>query len=506
MTRRRNPASRSSGWARRRGVEALANPAVMSLRQLQAEVAALARADDTSRRRWACDRPDCDGLPHPGWLHNHARASQHVPSWAWTVWMLLTGRGWGKTRTAAEAVREWAKTPGLQIAVIAKNATLVRDICFDSPKSGLLAIIPPEDISKYNSSLGETTIKLRNGTIIRGFGAETPDNLRGWAFDKVWCDEYAAWSRNTAQEVYDMAWFCLREADSPQMLISTTPKPLPHVKRLVERGRRQEQKHREGGDRPRVVLTRGHMSENDANLSSAARGELEEEYAGTRQGRQELSGELLEDVEGALWKGWMFEVEGFRLHAENVPELDRVVVAIDPATKSHENADQTAFTVAGRGIPNVSTYGDSRPHAYLLHAEQGRHTPTASMRRAAELYHQHQADCVVIEANNGGDYLPALLMEVDPTVNWRIVHATRGKRARSAPVAQVYEQARAHHVGPVRLFAELEEQQTTFVGLGETEDSPDLLDSSVWAVWDLLLDPAMPPPRKADDQRLSGRR
>lgn len=128
------------------------------------------------------------------------------------------------------------------------------------------------------------------------------------------------------------------------------------------------------------------------------------------------------------------------------------------------------------------------------------------MRRAAELYRQHQADCVVIEANNGGDYLPALLMEVDPTVNWRIVHATRGKRARSAPVAQVYEQARAHHVGPVRLFAELEEQQTTFVGLGETEDSPDLLDSSVWAVWDLLLDPAMPPPRKADDQRLSWRR
>ncbi|GAA0695304.1 terminase family protein [Kitasatospora atroaurantiaca] len=478
----------------------------MSLQQLQAEVAALVRADDMSRRRWACDRPDCDGLPHAGWLHNHARDSQRVPVWAWTVWMLLTGRGWGKTRTAAETVKEWAKTPGLQIAVVAKNATLVRDICFDSPKSGLLAIIPAEDIARYNSSLGETTIRLRNGTVIRGFGAETPDNLRGWAFDKAWCDEYAAWSRNTAQDVYDMLWFCLREADTPQMLISTTPKPLPHIKRLVERGRRQEQRHQEGGDAPRVVLTRGHMRDNDANLSPAARAELDEQYAGTRLGRQELSGELLEDVEGALWQGWMLEVEGFRQHRENLPDMERVVVAVDPATKSHENADHTAFTVAGRGWPLTTAYGDNRPRGYVLHAEQDRFTPTAAMRRAAELYHEYQADCVVIEANNGGDYLPALLQEVDPRVSWRIVHATRGKRARAAPVAQLYEQSRVHHVGAARLFAELEEQMTTFVGQGETEDSPDQLDSMVWALWDLFLDPTMPVPRSQDDKRLAGRR
>lgn len=420
--------------------------------------------------------------------------------------MLLTGRGWGKTRTAAETVKEWAKTPGLQIAVVAKNATLVRDICFDSPKSGLLAIIPAEDIARYNSSLGETTIRLRNGTVIRGFGAETPDNLRGWAFDKAWCDEYAAWSRNTAQDVYDMLWFCLREADTPQMLISTTPKPLPHIKRLVERGRRQEQRHQEGGDAPRVVLTRGHMRDNDANLSPAARAELDEQYAGTRLGRQELSGELLEDVEGALWQGWMLEVEGFRQHRENLPDMERVVVAVDPATKSHENADHTAFTVAGRGWPLTTAYGDNRPRGYVLHAEQDRFTPTAAMRRAAELYHEYQADCVVIEANNGGDYLPALLQEVDPRVSWRIVHATRGKRARAAPVAQLYEQSRVHHVGAARLFAELEEQMTTFVGQGETEDSPDQLDSMVWALWDLFLDPTMPVPRSQDDKRLAGRR
>ncbi|MFJ2247499.1 terminase large subunit domain-containing protein [Streptomyces sp. NPDC094461] len=420
--------------------------------------------------------------------------------------MLLTGRGWGKSRTAAEAVWEWAKTPGSQIAVVARNATLVRDICFDSPKSGLLSVIPPEEVVKYKSSLGETTLLLKNGTLIRGFGAETPDNLRGWAFDKAWLDEYAAWSRHTAQEVYDMVWFCLREAELPQVVISTTPKPLPHVKRLVERGRAQEKRHREGGEPPRVVLTRGHMRENDANLSAAARAELEEDYAGTRLGRQELSGELLEDVEGALWKGWMLEVEGFRPRPEHLPDLQRVVVAVDPATKSHENADMTAFTVAGRGYPVESMFGDDRPRGYLLHAEQDRHTPTQAMKRAATLYHEHRADCVVIEANNGGDYLPALLEQVDPTVNWRIVHATRGKRARAAPAAQLYEQARVSHVGSARVFAELEEQMTTFVGQGETEDSPDLLDSAVWALWDLFLDPMMSAPRGGDDKRLNGRR
>ncbi|MGW3067783.1 phage terminase large subunit family protein [Streptomyces sp. NPDC001130] len=496
----------SRGWAKRRLIEGFADPSVMSVEQLKAEVAELVRADELSARRWACEVPGCDGLPHEGWRHHHARAAQRQPSWLWTVWMLLTGRGWGKSRTAAEAVREWAKTPGLQIAVVAKNATLVRDICFDSPKSGLLSVIPPEDVAKYNSSLGETTLRLKNGTLIRGFGAETPDNLRGWAFDKAWCDEYAAWSRHTAQEVYDMLWFCLREADTPQVVISTTPKPLPHVKRLVERGRTQERAHREGGAAPRVVLTRGHMRENDANLSAAARAELEEEYVGTRLGRQELSGELLEDVEGALWKGWMLEVEGFRPRPEHLPDLQRVVVAVDPATKSHENADMTAFTVAGRGFLVETMFGDDRPRGYLLHCEQDRHTPTQAMKRAAQLYHEHRADCVVIEANNGGDYLPALLEQVDPTVNWRIVHATRGKRARAAPAAQLYEQARVHHVGAARVFAELEEQMTTFVGQGETEDSPDLLDSAVWALWDLFLDPTMPPPRGGDDQRLSGRR
>ncbi|KPI15698.1 hypothetical protein OK074_2143 [Actinobacteria bacterium OK074] len=478
---------------------ALPDPAGMSDAELRAEISALIESDTASARRWSCARPGCDGLPHEGWLHHHARASQRLPAGDWAAWMMLTGRGWGKTKSAAEAVREWAATPGTMIAVVAKNATLVKEICFESPKSGLLAVLPHDDVRRYSPGNGLTTLRLTNGSAIYGFGAETPDNLRGFAFDKGWLDEYAAWNRHTAQSVYDMLWFCLREAPSPQVVISTTPKPLPHVKRLVERGRRPGST---------VVLTTGRTEDNRANLSDAALAELDAEYGGTRLGRQELDGVLLEDVEGALWKQWMFEVEGFRIARGALPPLDRLVVAVDPAVTATETADLTAFTVAGRSFPLEQMYGDRRPRGYVLHAEQDRHTPTAAMRRAAALYHQHQADCVVIEANNGGDYLPALLAEVDPTVPCRLVHATRGKRARAAPAAMLYEQSRVSHVGSPRTFAVLEEQMTTYVGASEAEEqSPDLLDSCVWALTDLFLDASAPgTPAKAADQRLSGRR
>ncbi|WP_406354192.1 terminase large subunit domain-containing protein [Streptomyces sp. NBC_00658] len=477
----------------------LPDPAGISDAQLHAEITALIEADARAARRWSCDRPDCDGLPHEGWLHHHARATQRLPEGGWAAWLMLTGRGWGKTKSAAEAVRDWTTAPGTMIAVVAKNATLVKEICFESPKSGLLAVIPPEDIRRYNPGNGLTILRLKNGSAIYGFGAETPDNLRGFAFDKGWLDEYAAWNRHTAQSVYDMLWFCLREAPSPQVVISTTPKPLPHVKRLVERGRRANSS---------VVLTTGRTEDNRANLSDAALAELDSEYGGTRLGSQELDGVLLEDVEGALWKQWMFEVEGFRVARHAVPPLERVVVAVDPAVTTTDSADFTAFTVAGRSYPLEQMYGDRRPRGYVLHAEQDRYTPTAAMRRAAALYHEHQADCVVIEANNGGEYLPALLTEVDPTVQWRIVHATRNKRARAAPVAMLYEQSRITHVGPPRPFTALEEQMTTYVGASEHEEkSPDLLDSCVWALTDLFLAHSVSDvPNQAADRRLTGRR
>jgi phage terminase large subunit-like protein len=471
-------------------------------------------AQRRSARRWACDIKNCDGRRHTGWLHPHARATQRPPKWAWTTWLLLTGRGWGKTRTASELIKVWASKPNQHIAVVAKTATLCREICFESPKSGLLSVIPPEDIASWHSDISNIRLILKNGTIIRGFGAEVPDNLRGWAFDKGWCDEYAAWNRHTAQAVYDMLWFCLREAELPQVIISTTPKPLPHIVKLVERHRAQVKRLIDAGvdlaagvAGPRVAMTVGKMSDNKANLSAAALEELNDNFDGTRLGDQELDGELLEDVEGALWQRWMFEVEGFRVDPALVPVMDRVVVAVDPATTTTEQADESGIAVMGRGQWRDEKYADNRPRGYVFHSEAQKLTPIQTMTRAAKLYHQWRADAVVLEANNGGEYLSTVLQMVDPTVNFRIVNATRDKRARATPVAGLYEQARISHVGGPKQFDALEKVQTTYVGAPDSQEkSPDILDALVWAAWDLFLDPALTKSRVPQDKRLQGRR
>lgn len=482
-----------------------------------ARVRALLDLKRRRRRRWECDRPDCDGKPHEGWLHFHARRKQRMPRWFWTTWVLLTGRGWGKTRTAAEVVKEWANAPNQFIAVVAKNETLVREICFEHKKSGLLTVLDPDEIDSYSRSTGNVHIVMRNGTIIRGFGGEVPDNLRGWAFDKAWCDEYAAWKRQTAQATMDMVWFCLRESASPQVIVSTTPKPLPHVVKLVRRNQAQVKRIAEqqaAYDRgeieepppagPRVVITAGHTNENQDNLSDVALEQLEDDYGGSRLGDQELGGVLLEDVEGALWQRWMFEVDGFRVEQNDMPRLQRKVVAVDPATTTTETADETGFAVMGRTHwLDPRTSKDDRPHGYLLRSEKKKMTPRQTMQHAADLFHAEQADMVVLEANNGGDYLGTVLEMVDPTVPYRVVHATRDKRARATPYATLYEQARMHHahVEAPKEFDGIETVMTTYVGAKESEEkSPDDLDAAVWAAWDLFHDPATQLPRPSMEE------
>jgi phage terminase large subunit-like protein len=481
------------------------DPAMMSDLDLMAEIHAAMVSDRKSTRRWVCEIPDCDGTPHAGWRHHHARAKQRPPSWFWTTWVLLAGRAWGKTRSASETVKTWAKAPNQFIAVVAKNETLVREICFEHPKSGLLTVLDPDEVVSYSRSTGNVHLVMKNGTIIRGFGAEVPDNLRGWAFDKCWADEYAAWKRQTAQEAMDMIWFCLRESASPQVVISTTPKPLPHVVTLVNRHQEQLKRieqQREAYEKgeteeppapgPRVVLVQGHTNENLTNLSDVAVQQLEDDYGGTRLGDQELGGILLEDVAGALWHRWMFEVDGFRVDRSDMPRLQRKVVAVDPATTTTETADETGFAVMGRTHwLDPRTNKDDRPHGYLLRSETKKMTPRQTMVHAAKLFHEEQADMVVLEANNGGDYLGTVLEMVDPTVPYRVVHATRDKRARATPFATLYEQERMHHVGPPRDFDHIETVMTTYVGAPEKDEkSPDDLDAAVWAAWDLFHDPA----------------
>lgn len=486
----------------------------LSRQQKLNEFRRLRRIQRQRARRWACDRPDCNGMPHAGWLHLHARAKQRPPSWGWTVWLIMTGRGWGKTRTAAETVKDWAKVPNQFIAVVARTETLVREICFEHRKSGLLTVIDPAEVVYYHSSPGNVEILLKNGTVIRGFGAEVPDNLRGWEFDKAWCDEYAAWKRQTAQDVWDMLWFCLREARLPQVIVTTTPKPLAHIIKLVRRNKAQVTKLAEDAaaglpvpEGPRVVMTAGHTYENRANLSEIAIDEYEDTYSGTRLGDQELGGLLLEDVEGSLWKRFMFEWTDFRLTRGDVPTIQRMVVAVDPATTTTETADETGFAVMGRSGWRDQTYNDQRPRGYLFHSGKKKLTPMQTMRHAARLYHLWQADAVILEANNGGEYLATVLQMVAPEVNYRIVHATRDKRARATPVAGLYEQERMHHVGPPAEFDQIETLMTTYVGAPEKDEkSPDELDAVVWAATDLFLDPenVLPAPEERRRGRDSG--
>jgi phage terminase large subunit-like protein len=429
---------------------ALRDPRLMSDDDLAAEIRALAVLEETARHDWL----------------RHARPEQHEPAPGYRVWLILAGRGWGKTRTGSETVRGWAMShPRGQYAVIAKTHREVLAICFEAPKAGLIVVSPPAEIAEFRRGSGSVQLRYANGTLLRAFSAEDPDALRGYAFDGVWGDEYAAWPVQTAQAVYDMAWFCMRESPDPRMVITTTPKRLPHVRALLTRA---DHDHR-------VAVTRGRTLDNAENLSEAALDELLDRYAGTRLGRQELDAELLTDVEGALWRlEW---IEAGRVEA--APELVRTVVAVDPADTDGENSDETAIVVAGRG-----TDGED----YVLADRSAKVARMAAARRVWTAYADHDADEVVYEGSN--NWVRDVLVDAwvamqrdgtlpagDPPL--RVVQAKRSKRLRAEPVAARYEQSppRVHHVGA---FPRLEAQQTEWTP--ESGASPDRLDALVYAI------------------------
>lgn len=293
-----------------------------------------------------------------------------------------------------------------------------------------------------------------------------------------WYEEAGAMRYLT--EAIQQARLGLRIGTHAHMLISTTP-------------RRKQQIIDWLADTEHIAVFRGRTAD-AVHLDPEVRKALEQAYGGTRIGRQELNGEVLTDVEGALWTLAMLDTPDFRPARKEVPPLDRVVVAVDPAVTSQEGSDFTAMAVLGRSNDLAATYQDGRPKGYLLHTEQDHWTPEQAMQRAVALYHEFKADAVVVEANNGGEYLPAVLHLVDRRVPVKVVRATRDKRARAAPVAALYEQKQMRHVGPQEQYAALESQMTTYTG-EKGEKSPDLLDACVWGVWDLFLDKSTPGPR-----------
>jgi predicted phage terminase large subunit-like protein len=385
------------------------------------------------------------------------RASQRPPWGDWRVWLLLAGRGFGKTRTGAELVRTMVVQGGVRrVALVGPTAVDVRNVMVEG-ESGILAVCSQRSRPLYEPSKHRLT--WPNGAVATTFSADEPNRLRGPQHDFAWCDELAAWRYPAA---WDMLMFGLRLGNDPRVVVTTTPRPIRLIRELLAD--------------PKVVMTRGRTIENQANLAPAFLDQIVTRYQGTRLGRQELDAELLEDVPGALWQRGI--IEAARTAA--LPELTRIVVAIDPAATSGEQADETGIIVAGR---------DATGHGYVLADASGHYAPAEWARAAITAYAAHRADRIVGEVNNGGDMVEATLRMIDPLVPFRAVRASRGKAARAEPVAALYEQGRMHHLGA---FPRLEDQMCAFTSdfdRAAAGYSPDRVDALVWAMTELLVEP-----------------
>lgn len=382
-----------------------------------------------------------------------ARESQLPPFGNWSHWLLLAGRGFGKTRAGAEWVRGLAeKQDGIRIALVAPTLHDARAVMVEGD-SGLMAVSPPWCKPKFETS--KRTLTWPNGSVATLFSAEEPERLRGPQHHYAWCDELCAWRHQ--QESWDNLLFGLRLGDMPRTMVTTTPKPTALLKSLLV----QET----------VAVTKGSTFDNLDNLAPTFASEILAKYEGTRLGRQELMAELLEDVPGALWQ--RTQIDALRTTA--APALNRIVVAIDPPVTAGEKADECGIIAAGTGEDGV---------AYVLAdaSVQGL-SPAAWARKAIALYHSLQADRIVIETNQGGVMAENVLRQVDPTVPITSVHASRGKRARAEPVAALYEQSRVYHAGH---FPQLEDQMCSFTG-ERGKESPDRVDALVWALTHLML-------------------
>lgn len=390
----------------------------------------------------------------------HARPNQILPDGDWRLWFLKAGRGFGKTRTGAEAVREWSET-NARIGIIAPTMDDARDIMVEG-ESGILAVFPADRPARYIGN--RRRVEFPSGAIGTVYSADEPERLRGPQHHKLWMDEIASW--RYLRSAFDMAMLGLRLGRNPQAVLTSTPKPWPLVKELVSRARL------EPGTDPlgRVVMTEGTTYENRANLAEAFVREVIVKYEGTRLGRQELNAELLEDTPGALWTYAMIghkPAPQIMRDGVSVDDLTQIVVALDPAVTSDEDSDECGIVVAGRGVDG---------NGYTLDDLSGRLSPSDWAKRAIRAYHDYKADVIVAEANNGGDLVSTVIAQIDKTVPVHLVHASRGKRTRAEPVSALYEQGRWFHVRP---FPELEDQMTSYTG-EPGMGSPDRMDALVW--------------------------
>jgi phage terminase large subunit-like protein len=391
-----------------------------------------------------------------------ARPEQLEPEGDWNTWVALAGRGWGKTRAGAEWVRHRIRSGDKIVHCVAPTKGDVRRVMVEGD-SGLLNVCWEGDKTYRGKHIGfpvwsptNNSLTWENGAKAVFFSAEDPERLRGPQAYSAWCDELCAW-RN-AQDTWDMMMFGLRLGKHPKVFVTTTPKTTKLIRNILADDN--------------TVVSKGSTYDNAANLAGTFLDAVRKTYEGTRLGRQELYAEILDEASGALWnRGLLAKCE---IDKDEVPTLNRIVVAIDPAVTSNAESDMTGIVVAGIDVNGI---------AYVLEDHTGQYTPQQWASKAVQLYRDHMADRIVAERNQGGDMVRHTLHTEDETLPVKLVHASRGKMARAEPVSALYEQGKVKHV---RGLNELEDQMVQWEPLGSI-GSPDRLDALVWAITDLSL-------------------
>ncbi len=411
-----------------------------------------------------------------------ARPEQVAPSdRPWRVWLILAGRGFGKSRSGAEWVREQAESgKAKRIALVARTAADVRDVIVEG-ESGILSISPPWFRPVYEPSKRRLT--WPNGAQATTYSADEANSLRGPQHDAAWADEIAAWNDPDA---WDQLMFGLRLGNDPQCVATTTPRPTPLVKDLVKD--------------PGTAITRGSTYDNAANLAPSALAAYRAKYEGTRLGRQELHAELLMDTPGALWVA--DTIEASRVFATTASRI-RVVVGVDPSGSSHRKSDEAGIVTVA--LAKCGCQGNAQDlHGFVLSDVSGVMSPDAWGRAAAAEFRKWNADKIVGERNYGGDMVETIVRHADPGVVYGDVVASRGKAVRAAPIAALYEQGKVHHVGHL---PSLEDQMTTFDPLTSTV-SPGRMDALVWALTEIMgaLQPGNPAGITTESTSRSSRR
>ncbi|WP_082872846.1 DNA-packaging protein [Rhodobacter xanthinilyticus] len=395
---------------------------------------------------------------------------QLPPQGAWKSWVIMGGRGAGKTRAGAEWVRaqvEGARPldPGRarRVALVGETFDQVRDVMIFGD-SGIIACSPPDRRPDWEAT--KRRLIWPNGATAQAFSAHEPEALRGPQFDAAWADELAKWKK--ADETWDMLQFALRLGEHPQQVITTTPRNVAVLKAILKN--------------PSTVMTHAPTDANRAYLAASFLEEVQARYAGTRLGRQELEGVLLDDVEGALWTTGALEAA----RVERAPELDRIVVAVDPSVTGGAASDECGIVVVGAQLRGpVQEW-----RAFVLEDASVRGKPTDWARAAIAAMERHGAEKLVAEVNQGGDMVESVIRQIDPLVPFKALRAGRGKSARAEPVAALYEQGRVKHLKGGRLGA-LEDQMCKMTTRGfEGRGSPDRVDALVWALTELILEPA----------------